>query len=94
MSCQTLPNALTASTQLHRNYNTDYIDHLKQFIVSLVSNKGFHWFSDTQPLPAYVNVVSGPQTTFWLARVRGVNFCDLIFNHPPEIYNCLTTHMR
>ena len=30
----------------------------------------------------YRIVVSGP--TFRLARVSGVNFCDLIFNHPPE----------
>ena len=27
-------------------------------------------------------LVSGPQTTFQLAGVRGVNFCDLIINHP------------
>ena len=31
-----------------------------------------------------LEIVSGPQTTFRLARVRGVNICDLIFNHPPE----------
>ena len=35
----------------------------------------------TQPTS---NIVSGPQTTYRLSRVRGVNFCDLIIDHPPE----------
>ena len=44
-------------------------------------------------------VVSGPQTTFQLARVCGVNFCDLIINHPPEsgvtsAFASLYTHTR